>query len=54
MPVSMGLVTIIPKHLQVLWLMPIVFFSPPLIFLVLGGITGNRVARWRQARRTGE
>jgi hypothetical protein len=40
---------VIPFH----WVMPIVFFSPPVLCLLLGGFAGYRVACRRAARRTG-
>jgi hypothetical protein len=49
--VGMGLVTIISKQVHNGWFMPIVFFSPGALFLVLGGFAGNRVGRRLQTRR---
>jgi hypothetical protein len=51
--VGMGLVTLIPKQFHSARFMPIVFFSPPVLLLILGGFAGNRFGRGRQSRRTG-
>ncbi len=52
MVVGMGLVTLIPKQFHSARFMPIVFFSPPVLLLILGGFAGNRFGRGRQSRRT--
>ncbi len=46
--VAMGLVTIIPKQVQSARFMPVVFFSPPAVCLILGGFAGNRFGRGRR------
>jgi hypothetical protein len=52
--IGMGLTIIVQRHVQARWLMPILFFSPPVLFLVLGGFAGLNFARHRAAQRTGE
>ena len=47
MPVGLGLATLLTPHVKALWIMPIVFFSPPLVGMFLGGLAGQRVARLR-------
>jgi hypothetical protein len=37
-----------------MWVMPILFFSPPALGLVLGGFAGLGFARRRATHRTGE
>lgn len=46
LPAGMGLVTLLQPHVP-LWLMPIVFFSPGLFGMFLGGLAGQRIARLR-------
>ncbi len=43
--VGMGLTMLIERQVQARWLVPILFFSPPVLFLVLGGFAGLTVAR---------
>lgn len=50
--VGMGLTMVVERQVQAMWLMPIIFFSPPVLFLVLGGFAGQTVARRRAAQRT--
>ncbi len=46
--VGMGLATFVEPHVgAVLWIMPIVFFSPGLLGMLLGGLAGQRIARLR-------
>ena len=45
---------VVERQVQARWLIPIVFFSPPVLFLVLGGFAGLNFARRRAAQRTGE
>jgi hypothetical protein len=52
--IGLALVTVIGKLVPNAWFLPIVFFSPPLLFVVLGGAKGHRVGRRWQARRTRE
>ena len=50
--VGMGLAMMITMHIRARWVFPIVFFSPPVLCMVLGGFAGHRAARWREIRRT--
>jgi hypothetical protein len=52
--VGMGLTMAVARQVQAAWLMPILFFSPPLLCAVLGGFAGLAVARRRTAQRTGK
>ena len=52
--VGMGLTMVVDRQVQARWLMPILFFSPPILLLVLGGFAGLNFARRRAAQRTGE
>jgi hypothetical protein len=45
--IGMGLSMAVGRLVQAPWLMPIVFFSPALLCLILGGVAGYRVARRR-------
>ena len=49
--VGITLVTFIGKLVPNGWFLPIVFFSPPLLFVVLGGVAGHRIGRRWQTRR---
>ncbi len=49
--VGLTLVTIIGKLVPNGWFLPIVFFSPPLLIVVLGGVAGHRFGRRWQVRR---
>ena len=49
--VGITLVTAIGKLFPNGRFLPIVFFSPPILFVVLGGVAGHRVGRWWQIRR---
>ncbi len=49
--VGITLVTVIGKLFPNAWFLPIVFFSPPVLVVVLGGIAGHRVGRRWQTRR---
>jgi hypothetical protein len=49
--IGLGMVTVIGKLVPNGWFLPIVFFSPPILFVVLGGIAGHRVGRRWQIRR---
>jgi hypothetical protein len=46
-PIGMTLTFLIDRVIHIPWLMPITFFGPPLLCLVLGGFSGYRVARRR-------
>jgi hypothetical protein len=48
---GMGLVTVLTRVIPFHWAMAIVFFSPPVLCLLLGGFVGYRVARRRVDRR---
>jgi hypothetical protein len=52
--VGMGLTMLVEPQVKALWLMPIFFFSPPVLGLVLGGFAGLGLARRRAARREGQ
>ncbi len=52
--IGMALTMVITRHVRAPWFMPIVFFSPPVLGLVLGGFAGCSVARRRAARRSGD
>jgi hypothetical protein len=52
--VGMGLTMVVERQVQARWLTPILFFSPPALFLVLGGFAGLTFARRRAAQRTGK
>jgi hypothetical protein len=49
--IGMGLATVLTRVISFHWVMPIVFFSPPVLCLLLGGFAGYRVARRRADRR---
>jgi hypothetical protein len=49
--VGMGLAMMITKHIRAGWVFPVVFFSTPVLCLVLGGFAGQRVSRWWDSRR---
>ena len=51
--IGMGLVSVVAPGMRNSWMMPILFFSPPVLCLILGGFAGPRVARSRAMRRTG-
>jgi hypothetical protein len=40
--VGMGLTMVNERQLQARWLMPFLFFAPPVLFLILGGFAGLR------------
>jgi hypothetical protein len=48
---GMGLVTVLTRVIPFHWVMVLVFFSPPVLCLLLGGFAGYRVARRRADRR---
>jgi hypothetical protein len=50
--IAMGLAMTLMPRTEPRWWMPIVFFSPPVLCLLLGGFAGSRVARHRADRRT--
>jgi hypothetical protein len=52
--VGMGLTMVVERQVQARWLIPILFFSPPVLFLVLGGFAGLTFARRRVAQRIGK
>ena len=52
-PIGMGLTMVLTRQIQARWMMPITFFTPALVCLLLGGFAGYRVARVRADRRTG-
>jgi hypothetical protein len=49
--IGMGLATVLARVIPFHWVMPIVFLSPPVLCLLLGGFAGYRVARRRADRR---
>ena len=49
--IGMGFTTIVMRAVRALWLMPILFFSPAVLGLVLGGFAGLAFARRRAAGR---
>ncbi len=49
--IGMGLATVLTRVISFHWVLPIVFFSPPVLCLLLGGFAGYRVARRRAGRR---
>jgi hypothetical protein len=51
MVIGMGLMMVVGPPVTARWLMPILFFSPPLLFVVLGGFAGFGYARKRAAQR---
>ncbi len=50
MAIGMGLTIVVERQVQARWSIPIVFFSPPVLFLVLGGFAGLNFARRRAAQ----
>ena len=50
--IGMGLAVVLTRRIQAQWMMPIVFFSPGLLGLLLGGFAGYRVGRWRAIRQS--
>jgi hypothetical protein len=52
--VGMGLTMMVERQVQAAWLMPILFFSPPILFLLLGGFAGLTFAGRRAAQRMGK
>jgi len=51
--IGMGLTALFTRQIEARWVMPITFFTPGLLCLVLGGFAGYRVARGRASRRSG-
>jgi hypothetical protein len=51
--IGMGMTAVFAPGPRVPWLMPILFFSPPVLCLVLGGLAGLNFARRRAAQRMG-
>lgn len=51
---GMGLSAIVNQRAQASWLMPIHFFAPPVLFLILGGCAGQKLARRRTERKVEE
>ena len=49
---GMGITMVVMRHVQPRWLMPLLFFLPSVLFLVLGGFAGLEYARKRAAQRT--
>jgi hypothetical protein len=49
--IGMGLTVLVTKTLRTMWLVPILFFTPPVLGLVLGGFAGLGIARRRAAQR---
>ncbi len=54
MVVGMGLTMVVTQQPHARWMVPIIFFSPPLLFLVLGAFAGVNFGRRRAAGRTGK
>jgi hypothetical protein len=54
MAIGMGLTMVVMRPGRPTWAIPILFFSPPFVCLVLGGFAGLRFARRRAAQRTGK
>jgi hypothetical protein len=52
--IGMGLTALFAPGPRVPWLMPILFFTPPVLCLVLGGFAGLNFARRRAVQRTGK
>jgi hypothetical protein len=52
--IGMGLTMVVERQAHAEWLIPILFFSPPVLFLVLGGFAGLSYARQRAARQMGK
>ena len=52
--VGMGLMMVVGQPVQARWLIPILFFSPPILFVLLGGFGGLNLARRRAAGRPGQ
>jgi hypothetical protein len=52
--IGMGLTAVFARGVRAVWLMPILFFSPPVLCLVLGGFAGLSFARRRAAQRMGK
>jgi hypothetical protein len=52
--IGMGLTAVFARGVRGDWLMPILFFSPPVLCLVLGGFAGLIFARRRAAQRMGK
>ncbi len=52
--VGRGFTMFLEPRLHAWWLMPILFFSPSVLLLVVGGFVGLNFARRRAAQRTGE
>ena len=51
--IGIGLTIVVTRQIQARWMVPITFFSPPVLCLVLGGSAGYHVACLRAARQTG-
>ena len=45
---------VVERQQQARWLMPILFYAPPVLFLILGGFAALTFARRRAAQRTGK
>jgi hypothetical protein len=52
--IGMGLTAVFARGVRAGWRMPILFFSPPVLCLVLGGFAGLILARRRAAQRMGK
>jgi hypothetical protein len=52
--IAIGLTMVVSRHVRFSWVMPILFFSPPVLCLVLGGFAGLGYARRRAAQRMGQ
>jgi hypothetical protein len=52
--IGAGLTAVFVRGLRDLWMQPILFFSPPVLCLVLGGFAGLGFARRRAAQRAGK
>ncbi len=50
---GLGLTVVVMQQVRAPWLMPVLFFHPPVLCLVLGGFTG-RGLRAPAAQRTGK
>jgi hypothetical protein len=49
--IGMGLTMVVMPLARANWLLPILFLSPPVVLLVLGGFVCPSFARWRESQR---
>jgi hypothetical protein len=52
--IGMGLTAVFARGMRAAWLMPLLFFLPPALCLILGGFAGLNFAQRRAARQTGK